>query len=159
VLENGCFRDVQITIPGFAVLCAVSRLPSGATLRRWILRMDYVKTLYHSPESLQAPNWTPDGKALIYNSKRSPLSFGFGKEYSGTYQFRSRDKQQQRPRAVRLTAKCLASATMLKEDGNSSIVFVLPTQGGAPTRITKTGPSYLHGWSPDRKFLISRTNT
>jgi hypothetical protein len=27
------------------------------------------KIIYSSPESLQAPNWTPDGKGLIYNKR------------------------------------------------------------------------------------------
>src|SRR5213079_2838437 len=26
--------------------------------------------------------------------------------------------------------------------------------GGTPRRVTKLGPSYLHGWSPDGKFLV-----
>jgi TolB protein len=30
----------------------------------------------------------------------------------------------------------------------------LPASGGTPKRITPLTPSYLHGWSPDGKFLI-----
>jgi Tol biopolymer transport system component len=30
----------------------------------------------------------------------------------------------------------------------------VPATGGKPKLITPTGPSYLHGWSPDKKFLI-----
>ena len=30
----------------------------------------------------------------------------------------------------------------------------MPSGGGTPRRITPVGPSYLHGWSPDGKFLI-----
>ena len=41
-----------------------------------------------------------------------------------------------------------------KEDQNKSIIYILPVQGGKPRRITAKGPSYLHGWSPDGKFLI-----
>jgi Tol biopolymer transport system component len=41
-----------------------------------------------------------------------------------------------------------------KEDQNKSIIYTLPVQGGMPKRITSKGPSYLHGWSPDGKFLI-----
>jgi Tol biopolymer transport system component len=29
----------------------------------------------------------------------------------------------------------------------------MPVGGGTPERITQEGPSYLHGWSPDGKFL------
>jgi Tol biopolymer transport system component len=38
--------------------------------------------------------------------------------------------------------------------GSPSIVYTLPIAGGEPIRITPTGPSYLHGWSPDGKYLL-----
>jgi Tol biopolymer transport system component len=37
---------------------------------------------------------------------------------------------------------------------NKSTVYTVPVQGGTPKRITPVGPSYLHGWSPDGKFLV-----
>jgi Tol biopolymer transport system component len=30
----------------------------------------------------------------------------------------------------------------------------MPVNGGTPKRVTKAGPSYLHSWSPDAKWLI-----
>jgi TolB protein len=39
------------------------------------------------------------------------------------------------------------------EAGNSRI-YTVPLQGGKPKLITPRGPSYLHGWSPDGKFLV-----
>jgi Tol biopolymer transport system component len=33
-------------------------------------------------------------------------------------------------------------------------VYTVPTSGGTPKRITAKGPSYLHGWSPDRRWLV-----
>ena len=38
--------------------------------------------------------------------------------------------------------------------GGSSCIFTLPSQGGTPKRITTLTPSYLHGWSPDAKWLV-----
>ncbi len=35
-----------------------------------------------------------------------------------------------------------------------SLVYTVPVQGGQPRLVTPTGPSYLHGWSPDGKFLV-----
>jgi hypothetical protein len=40
--------------------------------------------------------------------------------------------------------------------GNQSTIFTLPVTGGTPKRITPLSPSYLHGWSPDGKFLVYR---
>ena len=34
-----------------------------------------------------------------------------------------------------------------------SLVCTVPVGGGKPKQITPTGPSYLHGWSPDGKWL------
>ena len=35
-----------------------------------------------------------------------------------------------------------------------STIFTLPATGGTPTRITVNTPSYMHGWTPDGKWLI-----
>jgi len=35
-----------------------------------------------------------------------------------------------------------------------STIFTVPVGGGRPKRITPLSPSYLHGWSPDGKFLV-----
>ena len=37
---------------------------------------------------------------------------------------------------------------------SNSIVYTVPVEGGKPKEITPTGPSYLHGWSPDGKELV-----
>jgi len=34
-----------------------------------------------------------------------------------------------------------------------SLIYLLPVSGGTPRRITKPGPSYWHGWSPDGTTL------
>ena len=36
---------------------------------------------------------------------------------------------------------------------DASKVYTVSITGGEPKQITPTGPSYLHGWSPDGKFL------
>ena len=38
--------------------------------------------------------------------------------------------------------------------GGQSAIYTLPTSGGTPKRITPLTPSYLHGWSPDGKWLV-----
>ena len=34
-----------------------------------------------------------------------------------------------------------------------SRIYVLPAKGGEPRRVSESGPSYWHGWSPDGKTL------
>jgi Tol biopolymer transport system component len=50
--------------------------------------------------------------------------------------------------------KMLAISHHRKEQDNQSIVYTLPVNGGTPRKVTDKGPSYLHGWSPDGKFLV-----
>jgi Tol biopolymer transport system component len=38
--------------------------------------------------------------------------------------------------------------------GGQSVVSTLPVKGGTPKLITPASPSYLHGWSPDGKFVV-----
>src|SRR5207247_11015856 len=40
------------------------------------------------------------------------------------------------------------------EDSGASIIYTVPALGGTPTRVTAKGPSYLHGWSPDGRWLV-----
>jgi Tol biopolymer transport system component len=49
--------------------------------------------------------------------------------------------------------KMLGLSSGVRELGGS-IIYTVPVTGGTPKQITPKGPSYLHGWSPDRKTLI-----
>jgi Tol biopolymer transport system component len=40
------------------------------------------------------------------------------------------------------------------DSGGQSKVYTLPIEGGTPARVTPIGPSYLHGWSPDGRYVI-----
>ena len=35
-----------------------------------------------------------------------------------------------------------------------STIYTLPAKGGTPKQITRKTPSYMHGWSPDAKWLV-----
>src|SRR5256885_2138519 len=68
VVERATFRDVRITAPardGFVPY----RDYIGSNLEILDIATGERTIVYRSPESLQAPNWTRDGKALIYNSQ------------------------------------------------------------------------------------------
>ena len=39
------------------------------------------------------------------------------------------------------------------QEQGQSLIYTLPVGGGMPQRITISGPSYWHGWSPDGKTL------
>ena len=50
--------------------------------------------------------------------------------------------------------KWLAISSGVGKGEGASKVYVVPASGGTPRLITPEGPSYLHGWSPDDKWLL-----
>src|SRR5256885_2240469 len=67
VVEQATFRDVRITVPARAGFVPY-RDYIGSNLEILDIATGDRTIVYRSPESLQAPNWTKDGTALIYNS-------------------------------------------------------------------------------------------
>jgi len=110
------------------------------------------KVLRTFPDKIEAPDWTPDGKHLIYNSG--------GKLYKIDVQNPGQTEQINTGFATRCNNDHVISASgtriaishHTKEDGQSRI-YILPVGGGTPQLITPMAPSYLHGWSPDEKWL------
>ncbi|MDR3085058.1 MAG: hypothetical protein LBU47_01970, partial [Christensenellaceae bacterium] len=100
---------------------------------------------------IEAPNWTPDGKELVYNSG------------GGIYRFDLATKESVRVETG-LCTRC-NNDHVLSADGawlaisagtdevRSSRVWVLPLSGGEPRLVTEKTPSYLHGISPDGETL------
>ena len=100
---------------------------------------------------IEAPNWTPDGKALIYNSNgcmfRIDLETKEIRQIDTGYAIDCNNDH-----VLSFDGKQLAVSHATKEDGKSRI-YTLPVEGGTPRLITPLAPSYLHGWSPDGKTL------
>lgn len=104
------------------------------------------------PYLIEAPNWTPDGKWLVYNCKGklyriSPDSPKEPQEINTGYATRCNNDH-----VIAADGKQIAVSNSPKEDGKSRI-YTLPIIGGTPRLITPVGQSYLHGWSPDGKLL------
>lgn len=110
------------------------------------------KVIKEFPYLIEAPNWTYDGQWLIYNSKGklyklSPDAPAEPQEiYTG---FATRCNNDH---VLSFDGKQIAISHGTKEDHQSRI-YTLPIEGGIPQLITPMAPSYLHGWSPDGKYL------
>jgi len=108
------------------------------------------EVFYKDKVHFEAPNWSRDGKYLIYNQEgrlykisfddKKPVMIetGFADRCNNDHGF-SPDGDQ------------IAISHNTSEEG--SIIYTVPTDGGAPRRITSQGPSYWHGWSPDGSTL------
>jgi len=103
-----------------------------------------------APERIEAPNWTPDGKSLIFNSQgrllRIPVTGGKPETIDTGFANRCNNDHGISPDGTML------AISDQSKDGKSRI-YTLPIGGGTPKLITESGPSYWHGWSPDGKLL------
>ena len=102
-------------------------------------------------DCIEAPNWTPDGKALIYNSNGHMYRIDL--ETKETHQIDTGYADNcNNDHVLSADGTQLAVSHGTWEDGKSRI-YTLPVTGGVPRLITPLAPSYLHGWSPDGKTL------
>jgi len=99
----------------------------------------------------EAPNWTRDGTAFIFNEdghiRRLPVGGGKPETIDTGFAVHCNNDHGISP-----DGKLLAISDQSQEDHQSSI-YILPLTGGAPRRVTSKSPSYWHGWSPDGKTV------
>ena len=152
VVERATFRDVRITTPAPADFVPY-RDYIGSNLEILDVASGARRIVHSSAASLQAPNWTTDGKALIYNSNgllyRFDLATGQPTQLNTGFATANNNDH-----VLSFDGRLLAISHHSAEDQNASIIYTLPATGGTPRRVTPRGPSYLHGWSPDGKFLV-----
>lgn len=152
VTEQAIFKDVRVTVPAPKTLVPY-RDYLGSRLETVDVDTGDRRVLYETPEGIEAPNWTPDGAALIYNSRGRlyrfplaaqrplPLDTGFATRCNNDH-------------AISFDGKRLAISHHATEAGGKSVIYTLPIAGGTPQQVTLKAPSYLHGWSPDGKSLL-----
>jgi WD40-like Beta Propeller Repeat len=107
------------------------------------------KVIFDSPHRYAAPEWTPDGASLIINGGgklwRLPASGG-----------------TPMPVPTR-TAPWIDVNHAVSPDGKSlaftaGSIWKVPAAGGEPISITPAAGGYVHGWSPDGKWLVFSAN-
>jgi len=151
VVEKATLTDVRITVPAKSTFVPY-RDYIGSNVEILEVATGHRRIVYHADNSVQAPNWTRDGKALIYNQNgklyRFDLATGKPTEINTGERIRNNNDH-----VISFDGKRLGISDQTEEGGKSS-VYVMPIDGGTPMRVTKLAPSYLHGWSPDDKYLI-----
>lgn len=158
VVEKAVFSNVQIIIPPDKNYVPY-RDYIGSHLETMDIETGHRKILHSAPNSLQAPNWTPDNKYLIFNSVTP------GKNLLYKYDLKSGvitllntgfADQNNNDHVLSYDGKTLAISNHVGPQRKSTI-FTLPVGGSDnPTKITseENGHSFLHSWSPDNKKLV-----
>lgn len=118
------------------------------------------KVIFTSRHSIQAPNWTLDGKALIYNSNGYLYRFDLKEQKTAMLNtgFANRNNNDH---VLSFDGRQIAISHHDDDDNGDSAIYTLPIEGSpAPVRVTKKGlgASYLHGWSVDAKSLLFTGN-
>ncbi len=102
-------------------------------------------------DHIEAPNWTPDGKDLVYNSNgllyKMPWTGGTPDQINTDFATRCNNDHGISPDGQSIVISDQS------QDDNQSTIYTLPFAGGKPKRITQGTPSYWHGWSPNGKTL------
>ena len=152
VVERGTFSNVRITIPPERDYVPY-RDYIGSNLEILDVATGNATIVHRYRGSFQAPNWTHDGKALIYAQEGRLYRFDLASRSAEVINtgFAMRNNNDH---VVSFDGRMLGISHHAAEDSNASIVYTLPATGGTPKRITAKGPSYLHGWSPDGRWLV-----
>jgi len=124
------------------------------------------RAIYSAEGRFEAPNWMPDGNSLIFNRggriekilvtggavvpivlNTNPVNLKITETIDTGFAVRCNNDHGISP-----DGKWLVVSDQSQEP-HDSLIYILPIEGGDPRRITKNGPSYWHGWSPDGKTL------
>jgi TolB protein len=152
VVEQAVFSNVRIIIPAAPNFRPYTDY-IGSNLEVMDITTGHRRTLYSSPKSLQAPNWTPDNKQLIYTSEGLLYKYDFNSgavSKINTGQINDLNNDH----VLSFDGKMMGISNHL---GDRSVIYILPVSGSdKPTPITSeaSAPSYLHRWSTDNKKLL-----
>ena len=107
--------------------------------------------IYNTNEHIEAPNWSLDGKYLVYNSNgllyKKYLDDSIPKKINTGFAVKCNNDHGLSP------DNKLIVISDQSEDDNKSRIYTLPIEGGVPKLVTNNAPSYWHGWSPDGSRL------
>jgi TolB protein len=147
VLEKAVFSNVKLEqlspVSGMTVLVSSLETISIASTDRHV---EYVAAAH-----FEAPNWSRDGKYLIFNQdgtlRRLALDGSAPTVIPTDPQIHCNNDHGISP-----DGQFFAISDSTVGD-HKSRVYIVPTAGGTPHLITPNAPSYWHGWSPDGKTL------
>jgi len=116
------------------------------------------KVIYRDTVLFEAPNWSRDGQFLLINQKGKlykvflkdgkKMQIGFPANLTANNDHGvSPDGKQ-----VVISSGVIEANDTLKH-GGWSVLYTGSIEGGALKRVTRRGPSYWHGWSPDGNTL------
>ena len=118
-------------------------------------RMAYV--IQTGKGKMEAPNWSRDGKTLIFNRDGKlwsvPANEGDGSVATATLIDIGNASDCTGSHGLSPDGRWLAM-TCTTPDHPGRRVYIVPATGGAPRMVTANPDSYFHSWSPDGKTIL-----
>jgi TolB protein len=155
VVEKAIFSNVRVTIPAAKDFKPYKDY-LGSRIEILEVKTGLRKVLYTERNSLQAPNWTNDGKYLIYNNSDG-LMFRYNISENKTEQLNTgKIISNNNDHVISFDGKTIGLSSYLG-DPRRSTIYIMPISGADnPVQITQPtwGHSWFHGFSPDGKKLI-----
>jgi TolB protein len=109
-------------------------------------------TVYSAVTRFEAPNWTRDGKALIFDQDgglfRIPVGGGTPVVLDVGAAIKCNGSHGLSPDGKWLAITCAMP------DAPETRVYIVPSGGGTPRMLTAHPASYWHSWSPDGKTVV-----
>lgn len=148
VTEKAVFSNVELTQPAAT---AATKPTLYSTLETIAVQSADRRVAYLAAGRFEAPNWTRDGSAFLFNREGhiERLAVGSDKPVIIDTGFANRCNNDH---GISPDSTQLAVSDNSQGDRESQ-VYIVPFTGGTPRRITQKSPSYWHGWSPDGKTL------
>ena len=158
VVEKSVFTNVMIS-PLAPVASPKEKESTLFSFLEWVPVDSGDRTAaYVAPGRFEAPNWTRDGSAFLFNQDgrllRIPATGGTPQPIDTGFANRLNNDHGISPDSS------LLAISDQSQENHESLLYTVPLSGGSPHRVTKNSPSYWHGWSPDGKTLafVGRRN-
>lgn len=154
VAETAVFTNFRLDIPASAGVDGDEE-PSASRLELLEAATGARRVVYATRDHLEAPNWSRDGKYLLYNQQGSIFKFPLDTMKpalldTGEVQANNNDH------GISFDGSRLALSSHTEQAGRKagSQIYVVGVEGGEPVKVTDQAPSYWHGWSPDGATLV-----
>ncbi len=155
-----CSHDANTLETAIVTNVTIEPLPAAAAQRQYHSKMAIfdlktrmTKVIYEADRTFEAPNWSLDGKTLMFNSGnrmyRLPVDVADPKPELINIDAGLRVNNDHAPSPDgKLIGFSATSAT-----SRGSQVYVSNADGSNVRVVGPKVPSYFHGWSPDGKYL------
>jgi TolB protein len=156
VAETALFSNVDFSVPKLAHVpdTGYPALVESTLEIMELTGAESRRVVRHFEGKIEAPNWSRDGRWLIYNSNgliyRIPASGGDPHVINTGPQRKNNNDHGLSPDGAQL------AISDQSQPDNHSRIYVLPLTGSDNPRLVvghPSAPSYWHGWSPDGRTL------